>query len=254
MLIGVASTLPLSTPGLEVRVRVERLGAEPPSTRDQKMRLLALLAAAPPPPQSSQPYTVARALADLDGASWSLVLEDGAGVRVWRDAASTSGAVVLKAEVECPVPPAVLVDILLTRDYELIRRYNSGYDGGRDIEWRDGNRERISYVRTKPIWPLRARDFVVRCRYEEQPRGAVILNTPATHAEAPPYDGLVRGTLSGLHLVEPTDGGAGCRYTYTGSMDPAGAVPIAVVNWFAERRPAALMNAIRDVAVERHGS
>ena len=52
----------------------------------------------------------------------------------------------------------------------------------------------------------------------------------------------------------PTDGGAGCRYTYTGSMDPAGAVPIAVVNWFAERRPAALMNAIRDVAVERHGS
>ena len=169
------------------------------------MRLLALLAATPPPPQSSQPYTVARALADLDGASWSLVLEDGAGVRVWRDAASTSGAVVLKAEVECPVPPAVLVDILLTRDYELIRRYNSGYDGGRDIEWRDGNRERISYVRTKPIWPLRARDFVVRCRYEEQPRGAVILNTPATHAEAPPYDGLVRGTLSGLHLVEPTD-------------------------------------------------
>ena len=62
------------------------------------MRLLALLAATPPPPQSSQPYTVARALADLDGASWSLVLEDSAGVRVWRDAASTSGAVVLKAE------------------------------------------------------------------------------------------------------------------------------------------------------------
>ena len=83
------------------------------------MRLLALLAATPPPPQSSQPYTVDRALADLDGASWSLVLEDGAGVRVWRDAASTSGAVVLKAEVECPVPPAVLVDILLTRDYEV---------------------------------------------------------------------------------------------------------------------------------------
>ena len=161
---------------------------------------------------------------------------------------------VLKAEVECPVPPAVLVDILLTRDYELIRRYNSGLR--RRPRHRVARRQpRAHLVRAHEAdLPLRARDFVVRCRYEEQPRGAVILNTPATHAEAPPYDGLVRGTLSGLHLVEPTDGGAGCRYTYTGSMDPAGAVPIAVVNWFAERRPAALMNAIRDVAVERHGS
>ena len=77
-------------------------------------------------------------------------------------AASTSGAVVLKAEVECPVPAAVLADILLTRDYELIRRYNSGYDGGRDIEWRDGNCERILVRAHEADLPLRARDFVAR--------------------------------------------------------------------------------------------
>ena len=37
-------------------------------------------------------------------------------------------------------------------------------------------------------------------------------------------------------------------------MDPAGTVPIFVVNWFALRRPLQYMVALRDLAEERHAT
>ena len=100
---------------------------------------------------------------------------------------------------------------------------------------RDGRKERVTYIRTKPVWPLRPRDFVCRVRHEQLASGdsdggaaggadrdgadtavgaaaELIVNSPTTHAAAPPCRGHVRATLRGVHLIEPT-AAAACRYT-----------------------------------------
>ena len=97
-----------------------------------------------------------------------------------------------------------LTKLLLTRDYDVIRRFNPTVVDGRDLEWRDGRRERVTYIETKPVWPLRPRDFVCRVRHTSLPDGAqLVVNTPAADARAPVYKGLVRGELRGIHFVQP---------------------------------------------------
>ena len=62
----------------------------------------------------------------------------------------------------------------------------------------------------------------------------------------------MRGTINGLHLVEPTKDGKGCVYTMVSQMDPKGTIPLLIVNWFAMRRPLQYMVALRDLAEERY--
>ena len=64
----------------------------------------------------------------------------------------------------------------------------------------------------------------------------------------------MRGTINGLHLVEPTKDGKGCVYTMVSQMDPKGTIPLLIVNWFAMRRPLQYMVALRDLAEERYGA
>ena len=46
----------------------------------------------------------------------------------------------------------------------MARRFNPTLDDGRDLEVSNEGRERISYVRTKPVLVLKPRDFVVKVR------------------------------------------------------------------------------------------
>ena len=215
---------------------------------------------AAPTAKGSLPPAAASALADakLDD-QWQFVLQQK-GVSVWKacekDEASseTQAPMAIKSSVEVGVPASYLTDLILTRDYDLARRFNPTLDGGEDLEWTDGKRERISYVRTKPVLFMRPRDFVLRVRREDTKDGVqLVTNTPATHGRAPPVSGCVRGSISGLHLVEPR-GASTCQYTSVHQMDPAGTVPIFVVNWFALRRPLQYMVALRDLAEERHAT
>jgi len=187
----------------------------------------------------------------------------------------------VKATVEVNVPPSWLAALLLTRDYSTITRFNPTVVGGRDVEWVHTSSsseqiyERVTYIETKPVWPLKARDFVCRVRYEKVlPNSSsslsskssfcsssspfeLIVNSATTHPNAPPLRGLVRGRLRGLHLMEPveapgnpnsrvatTDDKVGqqpaavrCLYTCIHEIDPAGLAPRRLVNWFAVRRP-----------------
>ena len=68
----------------------------------------------------------------------------------------------VKAVVRVAVPAEYLADLITTRDYDLARSFNPTLDGGRDLECRDGRRERVSHVRTKPVLWLKPRDFVLR--------------------------------------------------------------------------------------------
>lgn len=201
---------------------------------------------------------MADALADTRSTTnWDPVLNSN-GVRVWKRVEKkeqTSAPMAIKSSVYAAVPPQFFTDLLLTRDYDTARRFNPTLDGGRDLEWRDGDRERISHVLTKPVLILKPRDFVVRVRRESRRDGTeLVLNAPDVHRLAPVARTHVRGTLNGLHLVEPHSDGKGCVYTMTSQMDPAGAVPLAVVNWFALRRPLQYMVALRDLAEERYAA
>ncbi len=198
----------------------------------------------------------ADALADARGEDgWQFVLSER-GVRVWKrleeaGSESTAAPMAVKASVEASVPARHLTDLILTRDYDLARKFNPTLEGGSDLEWLDGERERISHVKTKPVLILRPRDFVLRVRRETAADGTeLVLNDPTTHADAPVAQPFIRGTISGLHLIEPLGeaGAPRCRYTTVHTMDPAGAVPLAVVNWFALRRPMQYMSALRRLA------
>lgn len=186
------------------------------------------------------------------GSSWTFVLQKK-GVRVWkrghRGGDEASFAVRACARFDCT--PRELAQILLTRDYELIRRFNPTVVDGTDLEWRDGRKERITYILTKAVAFLRPRDFVCRVRHEVHGTSELIVNTPATHARAPSPRRTVRGELRGTHLVEPAPGG-GCLYTCVHEIDPGGAAPRRLVNWFALRKPLQYMDQLRDVAQETY--
>ena len=194
------------------------------------------------------------ALSELTANRWVFVLKKD-GVRVEKrgaDATDEHAAFAVKATVEIAVPAGDVAAILLTRDYDIIRRFNPTIVDGKDLEWRDRRRERMTYILTKPVFPLAPRDFVCSVRHERLPSGAeLIINEPTTHREAPVRRGKVRATLRGLHLVQPL-GPNRCLYTCVHEIDPAGRAPRALVNWFALRRPLQYMVALRELAGEMH--
>ena len=196
-----------------------------------------------------------KALSELtDTNRWVFVLKKN-GVRVEKrgaDAKDEHSAFAVKATVEIAVPASDVAAILLTRDYDIIRRFNPTIVDGKDLEWRDRRRERTTYILTKPVFPLAPRDFVCSVRHERLPSGAeLIINEPTTHHEAPVRRGKVRATLRGLHLVQPL-GPNRCLYTCVHEIDPAGRAPRSLVNWFALRRPLQYMMALRELAGEIH--
>ena len=204
--------------------------------------------------------TSARASAALselsDTIRWVFVLKKD-GVCVWKrgaDATDEHTAFAVKATVEIAVSASAVAAILLTRDYDIIRRFNPTIVDGKDLEWRDRRRERTTYILTKPVFPLAPRDFVCSVRHERMPSGAeLIINEPTTHHEAPARRGKVRATLRGLHLVQPL-GPNRCIYTCVHEIDPAGRAPRALVNWFALRRPLQYMIALRELSLEMRRS
>ena len=198
--------------------------------------------------------TMVDALTDTRStANWDPVL-NAKGVRVWKrveNKEKTSAPMAIKSSVYARVPPRFFTDLLLTRDYDTARLFNPTLDGGSDIEW-FSKHERISHVRTKPVLILKPRDFVVRVRRESRSDGTeLVLNANTVHRLAPVAQSHVRGVLNGLHLVEPHKDG--CVYTMVSQMDPRGAIPMVIVNWFAMRRPLQYMVALRDLVEERYG-
>ena len=92
---------------------------------------------------------------------------------------------------------------------------------------------------------------MVRVRRESRIDGTeLVLNANTVHRLAPVAQSHVRGTLNGLHLIEPHEDG--CVYTMVSQMDPKGSIPMVIVNWFAMRRPLQYMVALRDLAEARY--
>ena len=118
---------------------------------------LSLLLAATGHAWSRSPQVTA-ALQEVQAmGGWTFVLRRN-GASVWKrggDASDERAPFAVKATILVRAPPRVLAAMLLTRDYDTIRRFNPTIQGGRDLEWRDGRKERVTYVLTKPIWPLR---------------------------------------------------------------------------------------------------
>lgn len=164
---------------------------------------------------------------------WDLVLQKR-GVSVWKRghrSIDERASFAVRASIEIPTSAREVADILLTRDYDVIRRFNPTVVDGRDLEWHDEEgKERTTYVLTKPIWPLKARDFVCNMRHEILEGAELIHTSPATHARAPkPTKRIVRGKLTGLHLVESKTEDT-CLYTCIHEIDPGGAAPRSLVN------------------------
>ena len=179
------------------------------------------LAATPRRRRSPRSSHVARALAGLDGASWSL-----ARGRRGRACGATRRRLRARGGVEGGGRGLGAAGGVRGHPAHARLRIDPA------VQLRLRRRPRHRVARRQPRADLRAHEagFALRARLcgaplRAQPRGAVILNTPATHAEAPPHDGPARGTLSGLHPRRAHRRRRGCRYTYTGSMDPAGVAP-----------------------------
>ena len=169
-------------------------------------------------------------LFDCRHGVWTKVLRRD-GVQVWKrdsDTADETAAFSVKARCVCPVPARVLTGLLTTRDYNVVKTYNPTVDNGHDLEHYPARGERVTYILTKPIWPLRARDFVCNVRHLRRPKVDLIVNSPATHRKSPPRVGKVRGRLAGVHLIESTDA-TSCTYTMVHQVTPpaAAATPVA---------------------------
>ena len=188
-------------------------------------------------------------LSDCRKGRWSHVLERE-GITVWKrdsDPGDETASFSVKAACRCEVPASVLTEILNTNDAEVVKQFNPTIEGQHDVVC---NRlERITYILTKPIFPLRARDFIIRTQHVKRGTTDMIVNSPTTHARTPSLvRSVVRGRLGGIHVIEAT-GADACWYTMVHQIDPAGAAPRKIVNWFALRKPVAYMEQLRALAL-----
>jgi len=188
------------------------------------------------------------ALRELQSAKgWKFVLKKQ-GVKVWKRTGCDDNAnFAVKATMLYPCSAQELAAILTTRDYDVIRKFNPTVVEGADLEWSNNRKERVTWILTKAVFPLQPRDFVCRVRREQIGRAELITNEAATHRSAPAPRRTVRGKLRGVHLVEPAGDGC-CLYTCVHEIDPGGAAPRRLVNWFALRKPLQYMRQLRDVA------
>ena len=71
---------------------------------------------------------------------WIFVLEK-AGTKVWKRLESGEEAsFAVKATIEIEAPAEEVAEILLTRDYDVIRSFNPTVEGGSDLVWEANSR------------------------------------------------------------------------------------------------------------------
>jgi hypothetical protein len=118
-------------------------------------------------------------------------------------------------------------------------------DDARAPEWVDSldaamvvnvisSREYIEYNHVSMPWPVADREFLTRVTllHDKASGLATIRSEPETQASFPIRKSTVRGTLRGVYLLEPRDGGKSTYLTVELHSDPKGWLPGWLVNFF----------------------
>lgn len=97
-------------------------------------------------------------------------------------------------------------------------------------------------------FPLSDRDVVFSGTIKQQPNGTVLIeNRATTHPKAPVRSGFLRVTrYEGSWVLRPIDA-ARTEVTTTGYADPAGVLPLAIVNMFVQQQPYLMLRNMKNV-------
>ena len=100
-----------------------------------------------------------------------VVTRDGISIakNLWGRSEHSAAPMAVKSQCTVQVPAETLALLLCSRNDTIAREFNPTFDCGQDLAWTSPC-ERISYIRTKAVWPLRPRDFVCRVKYERTAR------------------------------------------------------------------------------------
>lgn len=97
-------------------------------------------------------------------------------------------------------------------------------------------------------FPLSDRDVVFSGTIKQQPNGTVrIENRATTHPKAPVRSGFLRVTAyEGSWILRPIDA-THTEVITTGYADPAGSLPLAIVNMFVQQQPYLMLRNMKSV-------
>lgn len=97
-------------------------------------------------------------------------------------------------------------------------------------------------------FPLNDRDVVFSGTIKQQPNGTIVIeNRATTHPQAPVRSGFLRVTrYEGSWVLRPIDA-THTEVTTTGYADPAGILPISIVNMFVQQQPYLMLRNMKSV-------
>lgn len=99
-------------------------------------------------------------------------------------------------------------------------------------------------------FPLNDRDVVFAGTIKQQPNGTVLIeNRSTSHPKAPVRAGFLRVTrYEGSWILRPIDANH-TEVTTIGYADPAGVLPIAIVNMFVQQQPYLMLRNMKSVVL-----
>ncbi|MEK6623902.1 MAG: START domain-containing protein [Bdellovibrionota bacterium] len=182
-------------------------------------------------------------------AEWKKI-KNRKGVDVFEGVIANSPVVAFRGVSVIDAPIGKVVSVI--HDVSRIKEWMSDLAGSRVLE-RKSVLEKIEYNHTKTPWPLDDRDFVysVKVVINKEEKSVDILVENATHPDAPPVKGIVRGTLhSSRYYLKSIDNGTRTHIEVEVLADPNGNIPKWVVNLFQSAWPSNTVAGIGKIATE----
>lgn len=171
------------------------------------------------------------------------------GIKVWtyREAGNPAFSYVASTVMEAPLASVVAS----LADSAYLNQWVPQVD---KVEVIRPSQEGVGVIRMVINFPFPAqdRDIIVRSTSYQQADGSVVIRSASDNSLGiAPQAGLIRVTAyEGDWVLKPIDGGRRTQVITTGFADPAGRIPIGVVNLFVEQQPFMMLRKMKQVVRE----
>ncbi len=175
---------------------------------------------------------------------------DREGVKVWSFHTAGNPAVSYRAITTIPASLSATTAAIL--DYDYLPKWVPNVRQMRLLEHNDTTQHSLVYLALAFPFPLHDRDAIIAMEASQAPNGTVTLASHSvTDGRYPPVKGMVRVVkYEGSWILRPISKNV-TEVVTTGFADPAGSLPLPIVNMFVQQQPFDMLKGLRG-AVSRY--